>query len=98
MKESSPVIAASAAQNHPSDVDLSPGAPAQEVKQIPIGELYPSLDNPRKMVDVPLVATSPKLLTAPISFPGPCPIVTHHRPDCVWCAALKVIAEAEGRS
>jgi hypothetical protein len=27
---------------------------------------------------------------------GPCPIVTHDRPDCEWCAGLRAIAKATG--
>lgn len=46
--------------------------------------------------DLPVITAAPKLLAAlKAVVPGECPIVTHHRRDCVWCAALKVIAEAE---
>lgn len=46
-----------------------------------------------------LIAAAPELLAALKGIVrGPCPIVTHHRPDCEWCAAMRVIAKAEGRS
>ncbi len=28
--------------------------------------------------------------------PPMCPIVTHHKPDCVWCAGMKALAKARG--
>lgn len=51
------------------------------------------------MANAYLIAAAPKLLSAlkGIVRTG-CPIVTHHRPDCEWCAALLAIADAEGRS
>ena len=27
-----------------------------------------------------------------------CPIVTHHREDCEWCAAIRALAKADGKS
>lgn len=48
--------------------------------------------------DVIAIAAFPKLLAALKALVhDECPIVTHHRPECLFCAALKAIAEAEGR-
>jgi hypothetical protein len=45
-----------------------------------------------------LFGASTDLLTALKKLAPPeCPIVTHHGPDCGFCFALKVIANAEGK-
>lgn len=45
-----------------------------------------------------LFGASSDLLTALKTLaPDECPIVTHHGPNCSFCFALKVIAQAEGK-
>lgn len=61
-----------------------------------IAVVYGDSVTPESEANVRLIVTAPKLLAALKSIvSGECPIVTHHRPDCRWCAALKAIAEAE---
>lgn len=44
-----------------------------------------------------LIAKSPELLTVLKEItPDECPIVTHHKPDCIWCRSLRLISEIEG--
>lgn len=44
-----------------------------------------------------LIKTAPDLYAALEAIvQKECPIVTHHRPDCEWCAGLRALAKARG--
>lgn len=45
-----------------------------------------------------LISAAPDLLDAlELLVPPQCPIVTHHKPDCDFCRALRAIAKATGK-